>query len=134
MTSPVEYVLQLKTGLLLSPIVVSYTFVEEKVWPDRGYVRIRMVLSNGDFLEAAEYFLLEAEECVTHRYRYQWMDRERQELRKRWDNVGHYPDLPNFPHHVHVGEEGNVESGGRLSIIQLLDVLASEIPMEEKVP
>ena len=43
MTSPVEYVLQLKTGLLLSPIVVSYTFVEEKVWPDRGYVRIRMV-------------------------------------------------------------------------------------------
>jgi len=131
MTAPAEYVLQLKAKLAISPIVASFDIVEEKVWPDRGYIRIRMALSNGDFLEAAEYFVLEDEECVTHRYRYQWMDGERRELRKRWDNVEHYPDLPNFPHHVHVGREENVEPGERLSIVQLLDVLAGEIPMEE---
>ena len=36
-----------------------------------------------------------------------------------------------FPHHVHMGGEKNVEPGERLSIIQLLDMLAGEIPMEE---
>jgi hypothetical protein len=127
---PVEYALQLKARLVTSPIVASFTIVEEKVWPDRGYIRIRMVLSNGDFLEAAEYFVLEDEECVTRRYRYQWMDGERRELRKRWDNVEHYPDLPNFPHHVHVGGDEDVEPGERLSIIQLLDVLTGTIPVE----
>ena len=97
MTTPAEYVLQLKAKLVISPMVASFTVVEEKVWPDRGYIRIRMALSNGDFLEAAEYFVLEGEECVTRRYRYQWMDGERRELRKRWDNVEHHPDLSNFP-------------------------------------
>ena len=131
MTIPIEYVLQLKAKLVASPIVASFTIVEEKVWSDRGYIRIRRVLSNGDFLEVAEYFVLEDEECVTHRYRYQWMDRERRELRKRWDNVEHYPELPNFPHHVHVGREERVVPGERLSIAQLLDVLAGEIPVGE---
>jgi len=131
MTTPAEYVLQLKAKLVISPMVASFTVVEEKVWPDRGYIRIRMALSNGDFLEAAEYFVLEGEECVTRRYRYQWMDGERRELRKRWDNVEHHPDLSNFPYHVHVGGEENVEPGERLSIVQLLDVLAGEISMEE---
>lgn len=69
MTTPTEYVLQLKARLVTSPVVASFTFVVE-----------------------------------------------------------HYPDLPNFPHHVHVGKEENVEPGERLSLIQLLDVLASEIP------
>lgn len=73
MTTPAEYVLQLKAKLAISPIVASFDIVEEKVWPDRGYICIRMALSNGDFLEAAEYFVLEDEDCVTHRYRYQWM-------------------------------------------------------------
>ncbi|MEA3345786.1 MAG: DUF6516 family protein [Chloroflexota bacterium] len=131
MITPAEYVLQLKAKLAISLIVASFDIVEEKVWSDRGYIRIRMALSNGDFLETAEYFVLEDEECVTHRYRYQWMDGERRELRKRWDNVEHHPDLPNFPHHVHVGREENVEAGERLSIVQLLDVLGSEILMEE---
>ncbi|MCK4471298.1 MAG: hypothetical protein KAW49_05875, partial [Anaerolineae bacterium] len=89
----------------------------ELLWPDRGYIRIKVSLSNGDFLEAAEYFVLEDGDCITRRYRYQWMDGERRELHKRWDNVEHYPDLSNFPHHVHVGNEENVESGESLSII-----------------
>ena len=37
MTTPVEYVLQLKARLVTSPIVASFTIVEEKVWPERGY-------------------------------------------------------------------------------------------------
>lgn len=126
MTTPTEYVLQLKAKLAISPIVASFNVVEEKVWSDRGYIRLRIALSNGDFLEAAEYFVLQNNAFITRRYRYQWMNEERRELRKRWDNVEHYPDLSNFTHHVHVGNEENVESGESLSIIQLLDLLADD--------
>jgi len=132
MTTPAEYALRLKAELVASPIVTVFTVVEERVWRDRGYIRIRMTLANGDFVEAAEYFILEGDECVTHRYRYQWMDSKRQELHKRWDNVEHYPGLPNFPHHVHVGREESVEPDKRLSIIQLLDVLDGKIPKGEQ--
>ena len=132
MALPVEHVLQLKAKLVVSPLVATFTVVEEKVWQDRGYVRIRMTLANGDYVEAAEYFVLEDNECVVYRYRYQWMDSKRQELHKRWDNVEHHPGLPSFPHHVHVGREESVEPGKRLSIIQLLDVLDGEIPKGER--
>lgn len=130
MTTPAEYVLKLKTKLAISSIIASFNVVEEKVWLDRGYVRIRIALNNGDFLEAAEYFVLQNNDLTTRRYRYQWMDRERRKLRKRWDNVEHYPDLSNFPDHIHIKKEENVEPGESLSIIQLLDVLAGEISIE----
>jgi hypothetical protein len=54
------------------------------------------------------------------------MEGKTRSLRKRWDNVEHYPGLPNFPHHVHTGE-GEVLPGERMSMIQLLDILGQEI-------
>jgi hypothetical protein len=82
-----------------------------------------MTLSHGDFLEMAEYFVVEEGEHKTLRYRYQWMDQDHQVLRKRWDNVEHYPDLPNFPYHIHVEREDNVVPGECMSIVELLDGL-----------
>lgn len=131
MTSiPAEYILKLKTRLTTSVFIDAFTVVEEKVWPDRGYIRIKMILNNSDFLEAAEYFVLEDDKHVTQRYRYQWMDGDRQVLRKRWDNVEHYPDLRNSPHHVHVGSEKNVVPGESMCIIELLDMLFGELSSE----
>jgi hypothetical protein len=131
-TAPVAYILKLKTRLATSFFIDTFTIVEEKVWSERGYVRIRATLSNGDFLEVAEYFVFEGDRRVTCRYRYQWMDGDCQILRKRWDNVEHYPDLPNFPHHVHIGSEGNVVSGKSMGIIELLDGLSGELSAEER--
>jgi hypothetical protein len=48
-------------------------------------------------------------------------------LRKRWDNVPHFPNLSNFPHHIHVESEENVISSNLLSIPELLDILETEI-------
>jgi hypothetical protein len=122
-TTPAEYVLTLKAKLATSSVIDAFTILEEKVWSERGYIRVRMTLHNGDFLEVAEYFAFESDKHVTYRYRYQWMDGERLVLRKRWDNVEHHPELPNFPHHVHVGSEKNVVPGKSLGIIELLDLL-----------
>jgi hypothetical protein len=64
---------------------------------------------------------------VTISYRYQWMDASKQKLRKRWDNVEHFPDLPNFPDHVHVGDELNVQPSESRNILQIITVIEREI-------
>jgi hypothetical protein len=55
------------------------------------------------------------------------MDEQQGVLKKRWDNVEHFPDLPNFPHHVHIDAEEHVELGQSMSIIELLTLIELEL-------
>jgi hypothetical protein len=127
---PEDYLTEIKSRLVTSPIINSVeALVEEWALTDQGYIRARLGLNNGDFLEVAEYFVVENEQCVTRRYRYQWMDQRRVVLRKRWDNVEHFPDLPNFPHHVHTDDQSAVP-GYSLSILDLIGVLEKELTAE----
>ena len=128
--NPEAYLTQIKTQLNTSIMVSSFQIVEEWDQPDRGYIRVRIQLVNSDFLEVAEYFVVSGEKCVTERYRYQWMDGERQHLRRRWDNVEHYPNLPGFPDHVHLAD-GQVLPGPRLNIPDLLLLLATELSPQD---
>jgi hypothetical protein len=118
-----DYLTDIKARLVASAVIASIRIVEEYALPDRGYIRVRLELINTDFLEAAEYFVVEGGQCVTQRYRYQWMDGAQKTLRQRWDNVEHFPGLRNFPHHVHVGEESRVEPGRSISIIELIAIV-----------
>ena len=61
--------------------------------------------------------------CITESHRYQWMDKAKIQLRKRWDNVEHFPDLPNFPHHVHVLEESNVHPSQSRNILEIIELI-----------
>ena len=125
--TPEEYLAEVKARLATSPVIAQVlNVVEEWSLSDRGYFRARLTLSNGDFLEVAEYFVIEGDRNVTRRYRHQWMTADQQTLRKRWDNVEHFPDLPNFPHHVHIGDNPPV-SGQSMSILALLDQLELEL-------
>jgi hypothetical protein len=123
-----DYLVAVQTKLDESEIIAGVTIVDERVMGHRGYFRARIILCNGDFLEVAESFASQDSGGIATRdYRYQWMDDSRQILRKRWDSVKHFPDLPNFPHHVHVGEESNVEAGVSRNIIEFIDFLASQL-------
>ena len=113
--------------LSTSPVVGTVTVLEERVGYNYGYLRARLTLFNQDFLEVAEYFVVDAGRVQVQRYRYQWMDPVQQVLKKRWDNTKHFPDLPNFPHHVHVGSETEVVCGQVLSIIELIDLLEEQL-------
>ncbi|MEK9513797.1 MULTISPECIES: DUF6516 family protein [Limnospira] len=55
------------------------------------------------------------------------MDSSKQLLRKRWDSVKHFPGLPNFPHHVHIGSEINVEPGQSRNILEFIYFMESEL-------
>jgi Family of unknown function (DUF6516) len=122
-----DYIAEIQVKLLSSSAINSFDIVKTRVTSNGGYFRARLILSNGDFLEIAEFFVVQAQVCRTETYRYQWMDSTQQQLRKRWDNVEHFPDLPNFPHHIHVLEESNVLPSRSFSIIEIIDQLEIEI-------
>jgi hypothetical protein len=50
----------IKSRLIASNAIATFTIVEELDFGDRGYFRARVTLSNEDFLEVAEYFKTEA--------------------------------------------------------------------------
>lgn len=122
-----QYITAIKEKLNASSIVSSIELVDERVLFDRGYFRARLTLANEDFLEIAESFIVQEDQFITLDYRYQWMDSTKQILRKRWDSVKHFPDLPNFPDHIHIGSESDVEPGRSRSIMEFIKHLETEV-------
>lgn len=127
MSDPAAYLTEIELALIHSPVIADYQIVRAVAHTDDGYIRVRATLVTGNFLEAAEYFLLEREAIITDDYRYQWMDAAKTALRKRWDCTPDHPELPNFPHHIHLGDEKTVVPGHVLSLIDLLDILEREM-------
>jgi len=118
---------EIKKMIITSSVIVRVDIVKERASLKHGYFRAKLYLINFDFVEIAEFFSVENQKCKTINYRYQWMDKSKKQLIKRWDNVDHFPDLPNFPHHIHIGDENNVEPGQSLSILDLIAIIENEI-------
>ncbi|HSM80791.1 MAG TPA: DUF6516 family protein [Nodosilinea sp.] len=126
-----QYIEDIKTELIASPIINEFSIIEARDLGDRGYFRARATLANGDFLEIAEYFFIVDGQPQPERYRYQWMDSTQAILRRRWDNVPHFPNLSNFPHHVHIDSEDDVYASVSRNTTEFLAYLASEISLPE---
>ena len=104
MTEIRRYLNNVKARLATSAVIATVQVVAERSLDDRGYLRARLTLHNGDFLEVSEYFVVTSGQLATVDYRYQWMDPAHTRLIRRWDSARHFPGLPNFPHHVHLAE------------------------------
>lgn len=122
-----DYISIVKRKLDTSSVVNTVVIVDERILLNQGYFRARLTLNNSDFLEIAESFTVIDGQIFTLGYRYQWMDETKENLRKRWDNVEHFPDLPNFPHHVHIIKESNVEPSQSRNILELIDLIEQEL-------
>lgn len=125
MSEVVAYLDATKLALISSPAIADFAIIRERVTATDGYVRLRATLINGDFLELTEYFIRIGQSITTVDYRYQWMDADKAELRRRWDNTPHHPEIASFPHHSHLEGESKVVSSHLMSIIELLPVLES---------
>ncbi len=123
MSDIAAYLAKIELALVSSSVIAEYHVVRSWANTDDGYIRVRATLTNSDFLEAAEYFVLEKSRIVTADYRHQWMDGEKKALRRRWDNTPDHPELENFPHHVHVGDEATIIPGHPTGLVELLDIL-----------
>lgn len=122
-----EYLDAIKLALATSELVTEAHILQERVLENTGFFRARLRLRNDDFLEISEYFNINRGTVQTVQYRYQWMDSNRRNLRKRWDNAPHHPELTNFPHHVHIGNDTQVEPGQLMGIIVFIEMLEHEI-------
>ena len=122
-----DYIAKIKVQLAISPYIASVEIIKERSTEDKGYFRARMRLSSGDFLEVSEYFFMQDGHPITQEYRYQWMDNAQKKLIKRWDNAKHHATLPNFPHHIHLGNDEQVVPGQALNILEVLKIIELEI-------
>lgn len=122
-----EYLASIHLALVENTIVTRYEVVRQRVTSQSGYLRVRIELTNGDFLEAAEFFRLTVDDVDVVDYRHQWMDASRTQLRARWDNAPHHPALEGAPHHCHDGDETHVVPGRPLGIQDVLGFIAHKI-------
>jgi len=123
MPTPSDHLAAIQLSLIASPILAEYTVVRSWADTNDGYIRIRATLANGDFLEAAEYFVRHQSGLETADYRHQWMDAAKTKLRRRWDCTPDHPKLPNFLHHVHIEREDSVQESRLIGLLDLLRLL-----------
>ena len=109
----------IETRLIASPIVAAFDVIRREVTHTDGKIRIRATLTDGGLLELFEYVVEDQGQLNLQKYSFHWQD-AKGELVQRWDNVNHYPDLPNAPHHVHQAD-GSVQSV--LDIPGTIDIL-----------
>ena len=122
-----DYLERVKERLLDDPIVSSFHIIRERVELFDGYMRVRLTLKDGSFLEFAEYARRTAGEYVEiATYSYHWADADGKLIR-RWDNTPHFPDLPEFPHHIHDELTGEVTPGHGVDIFVVLDEITQRL-------
>lgn len=118
-----NYLSQVKTALIISPVVKSYTTTRELHKELEGYIRVRAVLKNDTKLDIFIY--VRTNDKLTHeKYSFHWQTPQGK-LIKRWDNAPHHHELDTFPHHIHKGSE--VEPHSPVNLFQILKILEDEI-------
>ena len=109
-----------------SPVVSEYFIRERDIREREGYIRIKAQLFNNDVLEAFEFVTMINDNIRASTYRLQWQFADGQ-LKKRWDNAEHHREISTFPHHVHIGVSGKVESSEAMSIQIMLEFIEREL-------
>jgi hypothetical protein len=65
---------------------------------------------------------------LRYSYHYQRADNS---LVFRYDDTAHYPGLPNFPHHKHVGNETHIVSASPPDLHAVLREIEATYPLDE---
>lgn len=109
--------------LLQSPVVITYQITRREVASADGKLRIKLELNDGGAVELFEYVSEAEGDLHLLKYSFHWQDAQGN-LRKRWDNAPHYPNLPNAPHHVHLSDntvQGVTKIPDILSILEQIE-------------
>ena len=96
-----DYLEGIIEDLSISSVVSSFTVAKREVGDEEGYIRIKCVLANGDFLEFEEYVEVKKADVYIETYSFNWQTLDKRLIR-RWDNVRHHRELETFPYHLHL--------------------------------
>ena len=97
-------------------LIASWKIIEYDQDGPNLRLRAEFEFADGSRLFVRQVVLKE----ITFKYAYHWQNREGQ-LRCRWDNAPHWPDVPTHPHHKHIMSDGTTiveaSTGGDLEAI-----------------
>jgi hypothetical protein len=114
-----------KALIALNRQVLQWEVVREEAQGDVGLLRYRLTLRGGGLLEMFERFQVTGGELQVTKYSFHWQSAEG-ELRRRWDNAAHHPEVPTHPHHVHDGADSNVVAHDPIGAEEVLAFFAAE--------
>lgn len=117
-----SYFSKIRHRINQSSVVRSTNLKFKEVLDDRGIIRGRIIFIDDSILDFSEYVVIGAERLS---YRFHWQDCNNN-LIKRWDNTPHHRELPNIPHHIHIGTS-NPEPCKEVGIIEVLEIIEKEI-------
>jgi hypothetical protein len=120
-----DYLAHIKALIVVNSQVVHWAVVREEAQGDMGLFRYRLTLDGGGLLEMFERFQVVEERLQVAKYSFHWQDAAGQ-LRRRWDNAAHRPEVSTHPHHVHDGAEANVLPHGPIGAEEVLAIIAAE--------
>lgn len=125
-----DYLNSLKTKVLRWELASEVKILKEKLPQeiDAGFIRIKVILKNGDALELSEYVVGTESEILVKSYTFHWQDSEGR-LKKRWDNAEHYQKVSTYPHHLHDGNEGNVVESETMNFEKVREIIRNEIEL-----
>lgn len=114
-----DYISQVKSSIEKLPCVLA----DELIIDNRGdvvlYLKGTIVFTNQSEFHLKEYTISVPEfKKIAYSYHYQAADKK---LIFRYDNAEHHPELENFPHHKHVGE--NIFPTEEVSLTDILELI-----------
>ena len=112
-----------------SPIVRLHDVTLDKRAPRAGLIRGDLYFADSSRLHFRELVEFQTD-VVRLRYSYHYQ-RADNSLVFRYDDTAHYPGLPNFPHHKHVGSENEVASASPPDLRGVLLEIETAYPLGE---
>jgi Family of unknown function (DUF6516) len=88
--------------------------------------RCRVTLLDGSLLQCVERVRLAPDGLQTERYSFHWQ-RATGQFICRWDNAPHHRELPNFPNHLHFGDENNVAACEPMDICSVIEAIDQQL-------
>ena len=89
---------------------------------DGETLRVVLHLKDGTNLRVTEQWAGK----VLRRYSYYWLN-SANELKVGWDNAPHHTQLESFPHHKHVGKQGNLQPSTETHLEEVMRIIQRKI-------
>jgi hypothetical protein len=124
-----DYYQSLLETIAASPLVRSSEVSLDKRTSQVGLIRGDLFLANDSRLHFRELVELQADVVTRHMYSYHYQAAD-ESLIFRYDDTPHFPNLPNFPHHKHIGQPEQVISVTPPDLTAVLQEIESAYPLD----
>ncbi|MHA1265324.1 MAG: toxin-antitoxin system TumE family protein [Candidatus Helarchaeota archaeon] len=119
-----DYYSQLENIIKNHPIINHFTLNFDEIDDSTGYLKGKLELIDGSILYFNEFFEIQKNTAVRLKYKYQWQN-DMGDLKIRWDNVPHYPNINTFPHHKH--NTNGVHPASIITLKEVLDLILDKL-------